>query len=70
MKDHFLELKIFLQEGVEPVHCLAKVCRVEQEELTLMFHIALYYLDIASADRARINEFVKNKLPKQESPTP
>lgn len=62
-----LELKIHLLEGSASIDCLAKVCRVEEDELNNMFRIAVYYLDIASADRAKINEFVKSKMLEKES---
>ncbi|HOW36422.1 MAG TPA: ATPase, T2SS/T4P/T4SS family [Candidatus Omnitrophota bacterium] len=57
-----LDLKIQLGEAEEYIDCLSRVCRVEEDELTNMFNIAAYYLDISSADRVKISEFVKVKL--------
>ena len=62
-----LDLKIQLEEKGPSIDCLAKVSRVEEDEINTMFRIAVYYLDIASADRVKINEFVKNKMSERES---
>ena len=57
-----LELKIRLKEGERSIDCLAKVCRVEEHSLTNMYNVIIYYLDISSANRVKIDNFVKDKL--------
>jgi len=54
----FIELKLELPDKQEPVVCLGRVVRVEEIELMKKYNIAVQYLDITSADRARINKFV------------
>ncbi len=44
------------------VDCLARVCRVEKDESGKIFNVAAYYLDMASADRVIVNDFVKSRL--------
>ncbi len=56
-----LELKIQLEEKKTSVDCLAKVCRIEEDDRTNLFNIAVYYLDITSADRVKVSDFVKLK---------
>ena len=57
-----LNVKIQLNEGERSIDCLARVCRVEEDAASGMFNIAVYYLDISSADRVKINQFAKLKL--------
>lgn len=57
-----LNIKIQLHEGERSIDCLARVCRVEEETASGMFNIVVYYLDISSADRVKINQFAKLKL--------
>jgi len=64
-----LEVVVQLPQDNASVRCLAKVSRVEEDDITLMFKVAVYYLDIASADRAKIREFVQDKAAKQEPTT-
>ncbi|MDP2654612.1 MAG: ATPase, T2SS/T4P/T4SS family [Candidatus Omnitrophota bacterium] len=61
-----LELKIQLEKTERSIDCLAKVCRVEDDSLSAMFSLVVYYLDMTSADRVKIDAFVKAKL--AESP--
>lgn len=53
-----VELKLELPDSGAAVACLAKVVRVEEIEPEKNYHIAVQFLDISSADRARINRFV------------
>ncbi len=66
--NHFIQMGTILEIGLrlntsDPViRCLGRVCRTEEQGNVNLFHIALYYLDMSSADRAKINQFVKEKL--------
>lgn len=64
-----LDVKITLGEKHKPIHCLAKVCRVEEDSLSNVYTVIAYYLDITSADRAAINKFVMEKLQLQPGAT-
>ena len=57
-----LSLKIQLKEGERSIHCTARVGRVEQEGQTNSFNVIAYYLDITSAERVKISNFVNSKL--------
>lgn len=57
-----LDLKIQLEKSEATIHCLAKVCRVEDDVISAMFNLVAYYLDISSGDRVRITNFVKAQL--------
>ena len=57
-----MELKIHLDGEARSISTFAKVCRVEQDQLTNVFSIIVYYLDMTSADRVKINNFVANRL--------
>ncbi len=63
-----LEIKIHLEGTAPPVECLGKVCRMEENSATNLYNVVAYFLDITSADRVRINTFVKERL-KQERQT-
>jgi type II secretory ATPase GspE/PulE/Tfp pilus assembly ATPase PilB-like protein len=54
-----LELKVHLDKNERSIDCLAKVCRVEDDNLSAMFSLAVYYLDISSADRVKIDNFCR-----------
>ncbi len=54
----YVELKLELPDTEEPVGCLAKVTRTEEVEPEKKYNIAVQFLDITSADRARVNKFV------------
>ncbi|MCK5215615.1 MAG: Flp pilus assembly complex ATPase component TadA [Candidatus Omnitrophica bacterium] len=60
-KDTVLDLKIVLDKKEPSVNCLAKICRVEEDDLTAMFNLCVYFLDLSSGDRARIEQFVREK---------
>ncbi|MFA5060676.1 MAG: ATPase, T2SS/T4P/T4SS family [Candidatus Omnitrophota bacterium] len=65
--ESILEVKIQLDPKQPSIDCLAKVCRVEEDDQRNTFNIAVYYLDITSADRVKISEFVKLRVPEKES---
>jgi len=62
-----LDVKVQLEKG-RSIDCLAKVCRVEDDTLSAMFNLVVYFLDISSADRARIDKYVKQRLAEQNKP--
>lgn len=53
-----LEVKIKFGEGKAVISCLAKVCRVEKDDLDQVYTVVNYYLDLSSADRVVISRFV------------
>ena len=55
-----INLKIQLAEAERSIDCLGKVCRVEEQQNA--YSIVSYYLDISSADRVKLTQFVKSKL--------
>jgi len=44
------------------IHCLAKICRVEDDTFSAMFNLVAYFLDISSSDRARLEEFIDRQI--------
>ncbi len=64
-EDSILELKIDLPSDKESIQCLAKVVRVEKD-LPRCFYVAVCFLDIAGADRKRIDKFTKKEAAKQK----
>ena len=61
-----MNLKIHLAREEHSVDCLAKVCRVEEDTVATMYNLVVYYLDISSADRVKIDEFVKKEFARVE----
>jgi type II secretory ATPase GspE/PulE/Tfp pilus assembly ATPase PilB-like protein len=57
-----LELKIELADSNEPVECLVKVVRVQDIEEDRNYEVAGHFLDITSADRARLNKYVESEI--------
>ncbi len=57
-----LEMSVQLPDKTGSVHCLAKVCRVEDDTFSAMFHLVVFFLDLSSADRARLEDFINNKI--------
>jgi len=57
-----LQLKIQLDKDSRSVDCLAKICRIEDDNLSAMFNLVAYYLDISSADRVRLSDYVNKKI--------
>jgi len=62
-----LELKIKLGEGEKSIECLAKVCRVEEDNTKNAYTIITHYLDISSTERALINKFVESQLKQEQN---
>jgi c-di-GMP-binding flagellar brake protein YcgR len=56
-----LELKVVLSGGGH-IDCLAKVCRVDGDTPSLGYHVSVYYLDISSGDRVKMNNFIAQKI--------
>ncbi len=63
-----ITLKVQLEGESRSLNCLAKVCRVEQDHQGNCYFISVTYLDMASADRAKINHFVAAKLKPENNP--
>ncbi|MFH1753582.1 MAG: ATPase, T2SS/T4P/T4SS family [Candidatus Omnitrophota bacterium] len=55
-----LELKIELPDAEPPVQCLGRVVREEETNMDKSYDIGLYFLDITSANRARIKKYISN----------
>ncbi|MFC1666920.1 ATPase, T2SS/T4P/T4SS family [Candidatus Omnitrophota bacterium] len=55
-----LELKIELLDGEEAIECLARVVRIDERESDKTYNIAVCFLDIASAQRVRLDKYVKS----------
>ncbi len=56
--DTVIEVHLQLKPDEPGIQCLARVCRVEDDAFSAMFHLAAYFLDISSGDRVRIEDFV------------
>ena len=56
----FLELKIELPDGDEPIECLARVVRVEEAHEEGRYNVAVCFLDITGAQRARLERYVES----------
>ncbi len=56
-----LEIKLQIEKGEKSIDCLAKICRVEEDSVSALFNLAAYFLDISSADRVRLDQFVRTK---------
>ncbi|MFA5261152.1 MAG: ATPase, T2SS/T4P/T4SS family [Candidatus Omnitrophota bacterium] len=61
-----IDIRIQLVGTEKSIDCLARVCRVEDDNLSAMFNIVVYYLDIPSADRVRIDHFVQEQRKKKK----
>ncbi len=58
-----LQLKIELPDGPEPVECLGKVVRIESGRSGGgLYSIAVCFLDITGAQRARLKKFVEREV--------
>ncbi|MBN1870237.1 MAG: Flp pilus assembly complex ATPase component TadA [Candidatus Omnitrophica bacterium] len=61
-----LELKIDLPDADKSIVCLARVLRVElrdeETQAKIGFYISVCFLDISSAERARLNKYVEEEL--------
>lgn len=58
----FIELSIELPDEEKPVECLAKVVRIEEREENKNYDVAACFLDITSAQRARIDKYVELEI--------
>lgn len=56
-----LELKIELPEGGEPIECLSRAVRLEEREQNKNYDIAACFLDVTSAQRARLDKYIETK---------
>jgi len=59
-----LEVKVELPNGEETIECLARVVRIEEQESEQSYNIAICFLDITGAQRARLNKYVQAELKK------
>ncbi|TBR17928.1 hypothetical protein EPO66_01835, partial [bacterium] len=57
----FLELKIELPNAEGLVECLSRVIRVEEIEENRTYEVALCFLDITSAQRARVEKYINKE---------
>jgi c-di-GMP-binding flagellar brake protein YcgR len=57
-----LDLRIQLDDGKKSIDCLARVCRMEEDELNNIYTVVNYYLDLSSKDKVSISKFVEDKL--------
>ncbi len=58
-----IEIRVYLDDQKkDSIECLAKVCRVEKEREDERYSIVVYFLDISSADRNKIVQFVNDKI--------
>lgn len=58
----FLELKIELPDEKKPIECLARILRVEEIEANRVYGVAVRFLSITGADRARLSKYVDSGL--------
>ncbi|MCK5392979.1 MAG: PilZ domain-containing protein, partial [Candidatus Omnitrophica bacterium] len=56
-----LSVKIKLPDGSEPIQCLSKVVSMSEIIPNKAYEVAVCFLDIASIQRARIDEYVRRK---------
>ncbi|MBN1405352.1 MAG: Flp pilus assembly complex ATPase component TadA, partial [Candidatus Omnitrophica bacterium] len=54
-----LELTLELPDGSENIECFAKVVRTGEKEEGRLYDIAVYFLDISSANRTRLKKYVE-----------
>jgi c-di-GMP-binding flagellar brake protein YcgR len=58
-----LELKMELPDGVDmPLRCLIRVERTEEIMVDKIYGIAVCFLDMPSAERVRIDRYIKNVM--------
>jgi len=62
-----LDIKIRLGEGNRRIDCLAKVCRIEKDDLDNIYTVVNYYLDLSSKDRVAISKYIANKTGNKNS---
>ncbi|MFC1699428.1 PilZ domain-containing protein [Candidatus Omnitrophota bacterium] len=59
-----LEVRIDLPDAKRPIQCLCRVLRVEEVVVNKIFELAVCFLDIAGADRNRLNKYIEQSLDK------
>ncbi|MFC1631223.1 ATPase, T2SS/T4P/T4SS family [Candidatus Omnitrophota bacterium] len=59
-----LELSIDLPDAKRPIQCLCRVLRIEEVIVNKIFELAVCFLDIAGADRNRLNKYIEQSLDK------
>ncbi|MFC1645936.1 ATPase, T2SS/T4P/T4SS family [Candidatus Omnitrophota bacterium] len=57
-----LELKISLPDTDKPIECLGRISRVEEVVADRVYNICICFLDMPSAQRARLNKYVEEEL--------
>ncbi len=57
-----LEIIMELPDGKEPIECLARVVRAEEEGAGKSYEIAVCFLDITSAQKWRLDDYVVSNL--------
>jgi hypothetical protein len=55
-----IELKLELPDVEPPVQCLSRIVRVEETDVDKVYEIAVHFLDITSAGRARIKKYISS----------
>jgi len=50
-----------LPDDFEPIECLAKVMRVQQYQEDQAYGVAICFLDITGAQRARLDNYVEKE---------
>ena len=61
-----LELVIELPDGQESIECLARVVRVKEIEINKSYDIGACFLDITSAQRAKLEKYIKKQITDKE----
>lgn len=56
-----IELKMDLPDGEEAIDCLARVVRAEEAGQEHLYNVAVCFLDITGAERARLNKFIESE---------
>jgi len=59
--EYILSVKIKLSDGSEPIQCLSKVVRMSEIIPNKAYEVALCFLDIASTQRGRIDQYIGEK---------
>ncbi len=59
--EYILSVKIKLSDGSEPIQCLSKVVRMSEIIPNKAYEVALCFLDIASTQRGRIDQYIGKK---------
>ncbi|MFH1578387.1 MAG: ATPase, T2SS/T4P/T4SS family [Candidatus Omnitrophota bacterium] len=57
-----LELSLELPDNQEVIECLARVVRIKEIEVNNSYDVAVCFLDITSAQRAKLDKYVRSNL--------